>query len=338
MEDNKQNAGKRSSGQNFNLSDIAPSIKIDHSVVQASMRSLIESLQVEASSVLQNSIQSVMQDVMETVLAGFQQSVTLALQSLQQSINQSIQAIINDTIPKLDFGDLFSALPDLTKLIREWERLENELEQTGYGFTLHLNVWTLGSLRDSASINPKVRDAALTNKLLAVTRGQKFEDVMKQTFKESSVLKRRLLIIERAFSAHRERNYTMSIPVLLAQLEGVVTDILILKRMVAPKGKKLYIRNSDGKIKLDSKNKPVQIHGLGQIVQHANVKDQEVLNAVVTVLTNQLVGDRNAILHGRRISYGTAKLSTQVLLLISVIANEIAALEKGKIYFKESSV
>lgn len=332
MEDDKPKKSERSSVRNFNLSDIAPSINIDHSAVQASIRSLMESLQIEASSLLQDTMQSVVQSITETVLGSFRESVNLALQSLQVSISQNIQAIITDTIPKLDFGSLFSALPDLTELIQEWERLENELEQTGYGFTLHLNVWTLGSLRDSVAIDPKVRHAALTNRLLAVTRGQKFEEAMKQTFKESSVLKRRLLIVEKALSAHRNRDYILSIPVLLAQLEGVVTDILILKRTIIPKGKKLYIRGSDGRIKLDSKNKPIQVHGVGQIVQHANVKEQEVLNAVVTMLTNQLVGDRNAILHGRRTSYDTAKLSTQVLLLISVIANEIAALEQGKIY------
>lgn len=334
MEDDKHKESDRSVPRNFRLSDVAPNVNIDYSALQAPIRSLMESLQVEASSILQVSMQSVMQNIAESVLQSFNESINLALRSLQETVNQSVQSLIRDTIPSLDFGSLFSALPDLTELIQEWDRLENELEETGYGFTLHLNVWTLGSLRDSASIDPKVRDAAMTNRLLAVTRRQVFEEVMRQTFTGSSVLRRRWLIIEKALSAHRDRDYRLSIPVLLTQLEGVLTDILILKRMVAPKGKKLYVRGADGKIKLDRKDNPIQVHGVGQIVQHASLKDQEVLNAVVTILTSQLVNERNAILHGRRTTYGTAKLSTQVLLLILVIANEIAAVEEGKIYVK----
>jgi hypothetical protein len=48
-------------------------------------------------------------------------------------------------------------------------------------------------------------------------------------------------------------------------------------------------------------------------------------------MTDQIEGDRNGIAHGRRLDYGTAKLSIQALLLLRVLAEYVHAFETGQV-------
>ena len=90
-----------------------------------------------------------------------------------------------------------------------------------------------------------------TSQLGAETRSQEFEQKLKQVFQQSSVLRRRWHIIEQVINAHRRREYNIAIPVLLAQVEGIVGDALILNGLIISKDHKLYAKGSNGKAQLD---------------------------------------------------------------------------------------
>jgi hypothetical protein len=108
-------------------------------------------------------------------------------------------------------------------------------------------------------------------------------------------------------------------------LEGVIADALILKGSVLRVGNKLYAKGPDGKPKKDRNGKNIEVKGLGQLVTNSDYHNHPTLNLSVELLVDRLVSERNAILHGRRTSYSSAKLSMQVLLLLFIFAREVAA-------------
>ncbi len=53
------------------------------------------------------------------------------------------------------------------------------------------------------------------------------------------------------------------------------------------------------------------------------------LKKSVAFLTTYFIPQRHAIIHGRSTSYGKAKLSIQVLLIVFILANEVRAFEES---------
>src|SRR5258708_37293419 len=102
-------------------------------------------------------------------------------------------------------------------------------------------------------------------------------------------------VAARALGVPPRRDYLLSIPPLLAQVEGCIADALILKDIAVSKSGKLYKREH-GRLKLDKHGKPVELHGAGQLIHHADFQRHPVLQDMVTLMTTQLIDHRNAIL------------------------------------------
>lgn len=202
------------------------------------------------------------------------------------------------------------------------------LEASGFGFADHL--WNWGFVASFAHIDPKVRDAVVTNRLAAVTRSEKFEEWLRQEISGSKALKRRWPVVQQALGAHRRKEYLISVPPLLTQVEGLVGDALIMKSMAARDGHKLYRLGADGEVELNKKGKPIELAGLTQLMGHADFADHEALEDAVSFFTDSLIPWRHAILHGRNVGYGTAKLSVQALLILLLFATEARAFEEGR--------
>jgi hypothetical protein len=89
----------------------------------------------------------------------------------------------------------------------------------------------------------------VTLALLTLTRSEEFAAELKERVLGSSVLEHRWEIVEQALDARRRREYLLSIPPLLAQIEGVIADALVLKNLAVPVGHKLYARGADGELR-----------------------------------------------------------------------------------------
>jgi hypothetical protein len=247
-----------------------------------------------------------------------------------------IAELVGQGLPKWDIGGLFGQLPDLSEFARHREELGRasaSLEESGFGFTEHL--WSWSFYLKFAELSAHAPGAAVTNRMLAIIRAAWFREELQETIADSKVLKRRWKIVGPALAAHLRREYPLAIPALLTQLEGMVGDALILKGGVCARGHKLYVRGPDGALQLHQKGKhagkPIEVKGLDELVRRTGFLQHEELDRASELITTTMVGDRNAILHGRRTGYGKAKLSAQILLLLYVLAREIAAFEAGEV-------
>lgn len=243
-------------------------------------------------------------------------------------------AEIGSLFPSLDIGSFIQPLPDLGPFLGWAEETAatvgaDALDEGGYGFSDHL--FTQRFLASMAWITPKVRGAAVTNRLIAYTRQTQFEEELISYFDKSSFLRRRRPIVERALNAHRSRDYILAIPTLLAQVEGVLGDAFVLKGSVIAKGQKLYVKGPDGKPKPNRKGKPTLITGAKMLLQNRGLENHPILQEVSNVLTNGLIDERNGILHGRSTNYHKAGLSVRALLILIVAAPDIVAFEAGEI-------
>lgn len=265
-----------------------------------------------------------------TALDGLRQNIALIGEAARTAMS-GIQPDLDVFIPKVEIGDLFGKLPDLTTLVPQWETLERAeaaLREAGFGFTG--NLWAISFLLPLADIAPRARPAAVTNRMLAVIRTGTFREELLGCVARSAVLRRRGKIMERGLEAHLRCDYILSVPALLTQLEGAVGDALVLKGSVRAKGHKLYVRLPNGKIQMQ-KGKPVEVRGLASLVDRSGFRRHDVLDLAAELIVTTVVRERNGILHGRHTRYDTAKLSAQLLLLLCLFAQEIAAFEVGEV-------
>lgn len=266
-----------------------------------------------------------------SAIGGLQSSISQIAASAR-SIGSAIQTAFATAIPRFPVGTILPNLPDLTTLAPGLDRARRAytaLDEGGFSFTGHL--WNWSFFLSFANAGTKVTGAAVTTRMLRYTQGTAFKQGLQDTIEGSTVLRRRWGIIGPALAAHARREYHLAIPTLLAQLEGVIGDALILKGSVRIKGHKLIERLPNGRDKLDRNGDLVVIRGLDRLVRISPFLQHDALDLAADLILNSIAKDRNAILHGRSTNYGKAKFSTQLVLMIYAFAAEIAAFEAGQV-------
>ncbi|HYT43584.1 MAG TPA: hypothetical protein VEP90_14695, partial [Methylomirabilota bacterium] len=196
----------------------------------------------------------------------------------------------------------FSTLPNLKELSEIWKEIKEggeAFQKAGYGFIAGDYV-TVKVVQRYAKVSLRVRSAVITNQLAAETRSQDFEQKLKLMFQQSLVLRRRWHIVEQVIKAHRRREYNIAVPAVLAQVEGIVGDALILNGLIISQGHKLFMKAPNGRPKLDRNGNPVEVRGVGSLIQHSKWQTHPALESVADLITTQLAGERNHILHGRK--------------------------------------
>lgn len=220
-------------------------------------------------------------------------------------------------------------LESIESLMEDAEAGREVLRVSEFGFADHF--WTIFYVRGFANLDPQTRSATVTNKLAAFTRSEQFVEQFRDGSSESKLMTRRWRIIESAIEAHASRNYDLSVPALLAQIEGVLVDLMFLKDLVKKEGNKFYLvdKNGNFKAKEHGRNSGQRLPAvtLSPAITHAKLTEHSNLAAASEFLADTLVQRRNAILHGHDLTYGKAKLSVQALLILTVLAEAVAELE-----------
>ncbi|HEX5726540.1 MAG TPA: hypothetical protein VFX98_13785 [Longimicrobiaceae bacterium] len=233
---------------------------------------------------------------------------------------------------------IFAALPDISQITPTWlldlERAfqEAEADAEGSGFEFALGYVSHANWRGSGKIEKRVRSAAITNRLLGLTRSHDFEEELMETVRGSAILSSRGKIVTAALRAHVRREYVMSIPVLLAQVEGVFTDLLVLKKeAIRRKGKTLPLVSGRPRTKQQKgKTVPSPYAGMKEKIELSPLKNDPATREVAGFLLDAFVSQRNAILHGERVDYGRAKLSVQMLINLYILSQVLNAAERGE--------
>jgi hypothetical protein len=118
----------------------------------------------------------------------------------------------------------------------------------------------------------------------------------------------------------RSRKYELSIPPLFTQIEGTLVDAMFMKNLVVKKNGKFYLVDTDG----NTRRRPVT---LDPAIKHARLDEHRKLTSASEFMAEVLVQRRNAVLHGRDVVYGRAKLSVQALLILMILVRMVREME-----------
>jgi hypothetical protein len=185
---------------------------------------------------------------------------------------------------------------------------EPEYQTFQYNWLAFLSIDQVISLY---KMHKQGKDAEIQQILIDVSNNQQYlEDFLKE-MERSSIFQPRIRIIKDAMEAHLDCKYSLSVPVLLAQVEGIIWEIAMKNgvkfkdEIMTKKGKKsLLISAKD-------------------LLTITKVKDEIFEYAVKEYLKNINVEDfRHGILHGRIIDYDTAENSTKLLLFLRALLED----------------
>jgi hypothetical protein len=250
--------------------------------------------------------------------------------TFRTGIPPGISGVLSN-LPKLQVFDNFwdslrHASEGLREMMERMEEGEEILEAAEYGFADHL--WNAIYLASFAGYPKQVRHAVVTNRLAAFTRSDGFVEPLLEDVGASRMLGRRSRIIERALEAHQRREYELSVPPLLAQIEGAIADAMFLKNLVVKQGNQYFLAGPDGNLKVNRNNKRLPAITLSVAVRDANLDENPDLEAASRFLSEVLVQRRNDVLHGRDVKYARARFSVQALLVLAVIVEGFEELEE----------
>lgn len=223
----------------------------------------------------------------------------------------------------------FGALERLQARLREAGEGAAALEAAEFELVVADDLCTIPMALSFARVDARVREAVITNAYLTVTRGADFEARLRRLLQRSPRLRRRSATLLRAIQAHRERDYLVSVHLLLPEVEAVFTEVLRRHRLVTARGRKLYAIHADGRPRLDRRNNQIELMSLHRKVDHFKVagplriRERDRLKTVLETTFDRWIPERDAILHGAKAKYGTAKRSTQLLLLLYVLAKDL---------------
>jgi hypothetical protein len=274
---------------------------------------------------------------------GFFSRIFETINAVDRVVSPLVRRLVEGTRPAAGFltsaasfldklPNFAPALEELFEAVRRFEEAveagDATLEAAEYGFADHL--WDRMYVASFAHVDPRVRDAVVTRKRAAATRADDFGDELRERFEGSLAMVRRWRAVEAALEAHQRKDYLLSIPAMLPQVEGAIVDAMVLKELAVKKNGKLFLRGENGGPKLNKKGKPLPEIMLSTAVRNAQLEEHPMLEGTSSFVADSLIQKRNAVMHGRDPRYGRAKLSVQALLVLALLADALGEIEAGR--------
>jgi hypothetical protein len=182
-------------------------------------------------------------------------------------------------------------------------------------------ILRINELKDPA------RTHSVVARLGAWLRSADFRDDLMESMRGYPRSVKRIAIIRDALQAHSERKYSLSVPVFIAQAEGMLTDFLVQSGLVRRAGASVYaVDPTTSTFRLDRNGKKIQLVGWDPKLQSAKATANAVMQDLATDLVSAFVPQRNAILHGHALRYAEHKQSAYALLVAAVTARALADL------------
>jgi len=154
------------------------------------------------------------------------------------------------------------------------------------------------------------KDTEIEQELFNVTKDKKYLDDLIGEMKASAIFEPRIPIIQDAIHAHEEGKYSLSVPVFLAQIEG------ILWAYAEKQGVKFRDR-------ITTKKGEKELRSATLLLTDTKIKDQLYRYITQEYLNKIYTEDfRHAILHGRDITYGIEKNSMKLLFFLRALLGD----------------
>jgi hypothetical protein len=182
--------------------------------------------------------------------------------------------------------------------------------------------------------------AYIGRRLQSLTSSEDFLKQLEEEVQASPASRRRLKILRSAHEAHRQRQFNLSVPVLYAQVEGLLASVLKEMGLIRwdRQTRKWYESEPEtGKYRLvpewkngkqTGKMKRVPISGLTGLTQRGSPMTASTLNDTVTHLRDDVSSIRNQVMHGTKTDYGTSRNSSRLLLLALILARQVRQVEE----------
>lgn len=273
----------------------------------------------------------------------FTNSLQEALESRRRM--ESVVAGLASGFGQIDFSSTISAFTNFTRLLLA-EQLEQFREDRRAEVIIDANLEFLFDYADQ-SIQPVVdraafvpaerRQAHITRKLYKITSSDEFWTRLEEELTSTSVTSRRLAIFSAIRGSHGDRNHLLTIPALLAQVEGLLASLLgemgIIKwNRLAQKWYEVDPKTGTYRKKPDGKR--AEIYGLTRLTQRGRSKTSDTLEHTLPHLENKVARYRNLVLHGSKTDYGRSRDSSTLLIQAFILAREIRNFEEGSNGFR----
>lgn len=231
-------------------------------------------------------------------------------------------------------------LVELAEEIREEYRTAFLIE-ANLQFMSDLSEQSIKEIVDDAMTVPKRQQSAhITRRLYSFTARVDFLDSIQKEIRASPRAESRYDIFEAIHRAHTNREFLLSVPVLLAQVEGLTTQFLAEMGLVRWNrlAKKWYEADPEnGKYRLapvysngvaTPKKKRISLKGLGDLSKFLPKKTlNPPLPNTLPHLRDEMPTFRNQVMHGSMTNYGNSRMSSQLLLIARIISQQLRMLE-----------
>ncbi|MFO1487200.1 MAG: hypothetical protein U1F65_01865 [Verrucomicrobiota bacterium] len=202
----------------------------------------------------------------------------------------------------------------IQEIPKEFRELSIELAKRGWYLNMDMPFKFLFSLRGVLKANkPKKIDATLMDYVEYSV--EKIENEV------LSVFPKRAQILSAAFRAHSQKAYTLSVPVFLAQADGICSELLGVSLYARSKGVP-HTASTVERFKndelLSSLLEPLRIAGALNAYPNEKHEYRDILN-------------RHEILHGKSLDYATELNSFRAISLLSYLCSVV----QGAFWFEE---
>jgi len=204
------------------------------------------------------------------------------------------------------YNNIFSALSNIN--LKGAKKFKEEFDW--------LDFLSLGFALELGDLLQKDGRGKVFEKLNELLRGKDFENYLSEELERKKFLKSRKEIIIQGYLTHKSNDYVSSISILFPQIEGIIWDIGVDEKIVAPNENSCKIIDCNGKvIKRISGNKDIEWDLWNLMLHLFGDKDPQKRFYKEEFYKNE----RNPLLHGRKLNFGLVNSVTALLLIFGLI-------------------
>jgi len=245
-------------------------------------------------------ISAIAESFKDIQLDSIRQSIELA-GNYQLNILSSLNGVITGFAEALSksIGPAIETFSKIQKIFQE-----PQFQRFDYNWMVFL---PFDIMLDLYHLHLEGKDQEIKQLLTELSKDPEYHTKLIEKIEHSMIFKKRIPILKDIIDAYQKRKYSMCIPVLLAQIEGIIWDY----------AESHNIRFKD---KIVINGKEITLISSKTLLKHTKIK-QKIDNYVTDHYLKKIYTEnfRHGILHGRDVSYDTEENAVKLLLFIRSI-------------------